>query len=412
MSKATPVTAENTFSLAGKQLKLDTAKDINSYLGDLAARKNVVKIDLSGNTIGIEASEALAQAILKHSETIEEINFSDIYTGRLNTEIPQSLDHILNAFLQCPNLTTIDLSDNALGMQAIEPVEAWLAKAVSMEHLILANNGMGPLAGARIGKSLFKLAQEKKKMGRASLKTFICGRNRLENGSINYLAIGLRAHKDLETVRLYQNGIRPAGIAKLLLQGLSQNSNLKVVDLQDNTITTSAVVGLVRALESWPNLVELNLNDCLLKSKGSLLLADKLAEGDKRPSFEVLKLQYNELEVDALKKIAVAVEEKLPNLKLLELNGNRFEEDSEYVDAITAVFEKRGSGELDELDDLEEIDSEEEDEEDDEEDPVVLEEDDSDLNQLEKELAGISVEDADKNVDALADELASTHIKN
>ncbi|KAF3989841.1 hypothetical protein FT663_03373 [Candidozyma haemuli var. vulneris] len=411
MTNATPVTAENTFSLAGKQLKLDTAKSIESYLGDLAAQKNVVKIDFSGNTIGIDASEALAKAILKHSETIEEINFSDLYTGRLNTEIPQSLDHLLNALLECPNLTTINLSDNAFGLQAIEPIEAWLAKAVSVEHLILSNNGMGPFAGARIGKSLFKLAQAKKTKGRNSLKTFVCGRNRLENGSINYLAIGLRAHKDLEAVRLYQNGIRPAGISKLLLQGLSHNSKLKVLDLQDNTITTSAAVGLATALKSWPELVELNLNDCLLKPKGSLLLVDRLHEGDKRPSFEKLKLQYNELEVDALEKLVKVVDEKLPNLKLLELNGNRFEEESELVDAITAIFEKRGSGELDELDDLEEPDSEEEDD-DDEEDPVANEDDDADLNQLEKELAGVSVEDADKNVDDLADELASTHIRN
>lgn len=407
----TPVTAENTFSLAGKQLKLDTAKSIESYLGDLDVQKNVVKIDFSGNTIGIDASEALAKAILKHSLTIEEIDFSDLYTGRLNTEIPQSLDHLLNALLECPNLTTINLSDNAFGLQAIEPIEAWLAKAVSIEHLILSNNGMGPFAGSRIGKSLYKLAQEKKKKGRNSLKTFVCGRNRLENGSVNYLAIGLRAHKDLEAVRLYQNGIRPAGISKLLLQGLSYNSKLKILDLQDNTITTSAAVGLVTALKAWPELVELNLNDCLLKPKGSLLLVERLLEGEKRPDFEKLKLQYNELETDALEKLVKVVDEKLPNLKLLELNGNRFEEDSEHADAITAIFESRGDGELDELDDLEEPDSEDE-EDDDEEDPVANEGDDANLDQLEKELAGVSIEDKDKNVDALADELASTHIRN
>ncbi|QRG35877.1 hypothetical protein FDK38_000202 [Candidozyma auris] len=411
MTKNTPTTPENTFSLAGKQLKFDTAKDINSYLDDLTAQKDVVKIDFSGNTIGVEASEALANALLKHSETLEEINFSDLYTGRLNTEIPQSLNHLLPALLQCPNLTTINLSDNAFGLQTIDPIESWLAKAVSIEHLILSNNGMGPFAGARIGKSLFKLAQQKKKLGKNSLKTFICGRNRLENGSVNYLAIGLRAHKDLETVRLYQNGIRPAGISKLVLQGLSHNSKLKVLDLQDNTITTSAAIGLASSLTAWPELTELNLNDCLLKPKGSLLLANHLVEGKERPAFETLKLQYNELEGEALEKLVKAVQEKLPSLKLLELNGNRFEEDSEHIDAITAIFKERGSGELDELDDLEEIDSEEEEEDDDEQDPAVDEECDSDLDQLEKELAGISVEDSDKNVDSLADELASTHIK-
>lgn len=402
----------NTFSLAGKQLKLDSKKDIESHLVELDAAKNVQKIDLSGNTIGIEASEALSKALLKHKDTITEVDFSDIYTGRLNTEIPQSLQHLLPALLLCPNLKTINLSDNAFGLQTIDPIEAYLAQAVSIEHLVLSNNGMGPFAGARIGKSLFRLAKQKKTLGKPSLKTFVCGRNRLENGSINYLAIGLRNHADLETVRLYQNGIRPAGVAKLLSRGLSKNIKLKVLDLQDNTITTASEA-LANALSSWPHLSELNLNDSLLKAKGSLLLAARLHEGESRPDFTLLKLQYNELEPDALSKLVAVVKEKLPNLKILELNGNRFEEDSADVEAIKEVFEERGFGELDELDDLEELDSEEEDEDDDDEGDAVADEDDNvDLDQLEQELAGVSIEDKDNKVDDLAAELESTHIKN
>ena len=47
-------------------------------------------------------------------------------------------------------------------------------------------------------EDLFKLAKAKKAEGKESLKTFICGRNRLENGSVNYLSVGLRNHKDLK----------------------------------------------------------------------------------------------------------------------------------------------------------------------------------------------------------------------
>lgn len=402
------VTPETTFSLAGKQLKFNSKSDIESHLSDLDSLKSVSKIDFSGNTIGIEASESLSKLILKHKDSIVEVNFSDLYTGRLNTEIPQSLQHILPALLQCPNLKIVNLSDNAFGLQTIDPIEDYLGKAVSVEHLILSNNGMGPFAGARIGKSLFKLAQAKKAKGKSSLKTFICGRNRLENGSINYLAIGLRNHAQLETVRLYQNGIRPAGISKLISQGLSQNKNLKVLDLQDNTITTSAAIPLAQSLGSWEKLVELNLNDCLLKPKGSLVLVDHLHDGTVKNDFSVLKLQYNELEADSLEKLVHVVTKKLPNLKVLELNGNRFEEDSEHVEALTGVFEERGFGELDELDDLEEVDSEDES---DDENEDGFEDSETDLDQLEKELAGQSVEDADSAVDDIASELAGTHLK-
>ncbi|GEQ71824.1 hypothetical protein JCM33374_g5510 [Metschnikowia sp. JCM 33374] len=405
------VTSESTYSIAGKQIKFNTADDMAPYAKQLSAQEKVSKIDISGNTIGIDASQELAGAIVAHKDSLLEVNFSDIYTGRLNTEIPQSLDHLLPALLQCPNLKIVNLSDNAFGLQTIDPIEAYLARAVSVEHLILSNNGMGPFAGARIGKSLFKLALAKKQQKYPSLKTFICGRNRLENGSINYLSIGLRAHAELHTVRLYQNGIRPAGIEKLISQGLARNIHLQVLDLQDNTLTTRAAITLAESLSVWDSLVELNLNDCLLKPKGSLILADHLANGSVKTKFQTLKLQYNELEADALERLVHAVSKKLPNLKLLELNGNRFDEESADIEAITAVFEDRGHGELDELDDLEELDSDEEDEDDDEEGEDTFDDADADLDQLETELAGLSVEDKDSGVDAIAEELAGTHLK-
>lgn len=399
------VTPETTYSVRGKQLKFDAKKDIEPYLNELESKSNLLKLDFSGNTIGIEASEALAAAILKHKDTLVEVDFSDLYTGRLNTEIPQSLGHLLPAFLQCSHLKIVNLSDNAFGLQTIDPIEDYLAKAVSIEHLILSNNGMGPFAGARIGKSLYKLSQAKKQQGKVSLKTFICGRNRLENGSTNYLSIGLRNHEDLLVVKLYQNGIRPNGIKNLIKNGLSQNKKLQVIDLQDNTLTTKASVILANALSNWNDLSELNLNDCLMKPQGSLKLCQALEEGMIREAFTTLRIQYNELESLSLDHLLKAIEKKLPKLKLLELNGNRFDEDAEFIEKVNEIFEVRGVGELDELDDLEEIDSEEEDEDEEEEE----EEEEEDLDQLEKELAGVHIGGDD--LDELSGELAKTHIQ-
>lgn len=400
------VTADTTYSIAGKQIKFNSASDIEANIKELDAFQNLKKIDFSGNTLGIEASKVLSEAILKHKDTLCEIDFSDLYTGRLNTEIPKSLEYLLPTLLKLPNLKLINLSDNAFGLQTIDPIEDYLSKAVSIEHLILSNNGMGPFAGSRIGGSLFKLSQAKKAAGKSSLKTFICGRNRLENGSVNYLSVGLRNHEELEVVRLYQNGIRPAGISKLISQGLVNNKKLSVLDLQDNTVTTKAAEILAEVLPSWTNLTELNLNDSLLKAKGSLKVIESLTKSV-REKLTTLKLQYNELEADSLEILVSAVKNNLPNLKVLELNGNRFEEDSEFVQSITDIFEDRGYGELDELDELEEIDSDEEDEEDEEEEDTL--EDDLDLDELEKELMGVP-EVKDTSVDAIAEELSKSHI--
>lgn len=181
--------------------------------------------------------------------------------------------------------------------------------------------------------------------------------------------------------------------------------------MQDNTITTRGAIHIAESLSNWPLLVELNLNDSLLKNKGSLKLVEAFHAGDEKPQLITLKLQYNELETDSLRVLADAIASKLPQLKFLELNGNRFEEDSEHIDKINGIFEERGYGEIDELDELEELDSEEEeDDEDDEGEDDTLEED-LDLTQLEEELAGVSLEDKDGNVDEIAEELSKTHIK-
>ncbi|ODV75593.1 GTPase-activating protein RNA1 [Cyberlindnera jadinii NRRL Y-1542] len=401
---------DEVYSLAGKALKFDTHKDIEPYLKELDELKNVKKIDFSGNTIGIDASKHLADSLKLHKDTLEEVNFSDLFTGRLNTEIPQSLDYLLPALLDAPKLHIINLSDNAFGLQTIEPVERFLPKAVYLEHLILSNNGMGPFAGERIGKCLYKLSLNKKKLALPSLKTFICGRNRLENGSTTYLSIGLKAHADLQVVKLYQNGIRPQGIARLITQGLKHNSQLTIIDLQDNTITKRSAKILADHLSSWKNLKELNVNDCLLNPLGSLELAKALKGGDVLENFKVLKLQYNELDQEALELLKDAISDKLPNLELLELNGNRFEEENNVIDEINAIFEDRGVGELDELDDLEELDSDED--ETDSEKEESEEEIEAEIleKELEQEQEVYTPDNNDKDVTKLAEELEKATI--
>lgn len=359
---------EETFSLAGKQIKFNSAKDIEKYCDEIKQFSHLRKIDLSGNTIGIDASEALSKAIIVNGAEIEEINFSDIYTGRLNTEIPRSLGFLLPALLKLPNLKVLNLSDNAFGLQTIDPIEQYLPNAVSLEHLILSNNGMGPFAGARIGKALFKLAHNKKAHNSIDLRSFVCGRNRLENGSLNYLSLGLKQHKNLEVIRLYQNGIRPRGIDRLVSHGLSHLPKLTTIDLQDNTITSKSTKIIAdNLIHNWKDLQELNLNDSLLQKKGGFEILDALLSSDVAsfPNLKFLKLQFNELNECSLEILPKLIEKKLPNLELLEINGNIFDEESNHIIKINEIFDSRGIGELDVLDELEEPDSDEDEDDDD-----------------------------------------------
>ncbi|CAH6722926.1 ran GTPase-activating protein 1 [[Candida] jaroonii] len=380
------------YSIAGKQLKLNNAEDVDFIVKEINGNP-LKSLDLSGNTIGIESSKKISEILQSSVDTLQTINLSDIFTGRLNTEVPQCLSYLLPTLLKCKHLTTINLSDNALGLQTIEPIEQYLSKAVTIENLILSNNGMGPFAGERIGKSLYKLAQLKASNGHPSLKTFICGRNRLENGSMKYLTLGLIHHKDLQELRLYQNGIRPIGIS-ILINGLKANKNLKILDLQDNTLTYLGSTSISKNLNDW-KLTELNLNDCLLKSKGFGEILEVLEHQD---GLKTLKLQYNELNKEVLTKLFDVVQ-KL-TLESLEINGNKLEDDDELIEQYQDLLGDK----VDEMDEMEGEDSDDEEDDEGEEDEEII-----DFEELAKELDGTD-EDQDAGVDSIADKLDETHI--
>ena len=57
------------FSLQGKGLKLDKGEDIEPYLKDIDPTK-IEEIHLGGNTLGVGASEALAE-FLKKTEVLK-----------------------------------------------------------------------------------------------------------------------------------------------------------------------------------------------------------------------------------------------------------------------------------------------------------------------------------------------------
>ncbi|KAI8975533.1 hypothetical protein BDF20DRAFT_906794 [Mycotypha africana] len=362
-------------------------------------------IKLSGNTLGVEASQALAEA-LKTKTKLKQALLSDIFTGRLLSEIPLALKALCDAFEQV-DLLELDLSDNAFGPAGAEPLIDFLSNTKTLQTLRLNNNGLGLGGGAMIAKALQACADNAKAEGRpSSLRTIICGRNRLEDGSSEALARAFSSHGTLEVVRMPQNGIRPDGI-RTIVEGLRDCKNLRHLDLQDNTFTIKGSKALAGALSSWPQLETLNVSDCLLGKKGGVHVFNSLEKGRNRKIKELL-MQYNEIQADGVQILASAIKEHLTELEKLELNGNRFSEDDEVLDVLKEALGKWGHEEaLDELDDMEEIDSEEEDEED--------EEDEDDEAELVKEAEEAESEEPKQSADAdedadLAKKLSATHI--
>ncbi|KAJ8118131.1 hypothetical protein ONZ43_g4057 [Nemania bipapillata] len=413
------------FSLEGKGLKLDTAEDLEAHIGPLRAMPDVEEVRVLGNTLGIGACKLLGE-VLATKKTLKVANLADIFTGRLLNEIPEALSYLLTSILNLPKLRTINLNDNAFGLNTQEPLIAFLSSHVPLQHLYLNNNGLGPHAGINIANALSKLYAEKEAARKAGqevpdLETVICGRNRLENGSMMAWAKAFRLHTKVKEVKMVQNGIRQEGISLLLSEGLSHAINLETLDLQDNTFTIMGARALAKVVPLWADILELGIGDSLLSAKGGVLLAEALSKGQNQ-KLEILRLQYNDITAPAIKHLSTAAQDALPALRRIELNGNKFSEDDESILALQELLEERKeklAGDIvdedawgvDSLSDLEELDSDEEEEEEEEEEEITTEERAEKLiKDAEEAQEEPTVQLKDKEVDDLAGKLQKTTI--
>ncbi|KAI4717430.1 RNI-like protein [Aureobasidium sp. EXF-10727] len=413
----------NTFSLEGRALKLDSAADMDKHIADLKSNNDVEEVIFVGNTLGVEACQALAK-VLETKKKLKVANFADIFTGRLLSEIPDALTHLLTSLLALPELHTVNLSDNAFGLNTVAPLQPFLSQHVPLQHLILNNNGLGPSAGTLVAEALTTLAQKKdqaRKNGKTvpDLETVICGRNRLENGSMNAWVQAYSANNKIKTIRMVQNGIRQEGISALLQNGLSKCSALEVLDLQDNTFTAMGGRALADVIANWSVIKELGVGDCLLSARGAVMLAEALKPGNNK-TLQTLRLQYNEIDakgVEALCKVAQT--DALPALQRVELNGNKFSEEDANVEAVKTMLDERREENapdvdeddetwgIDELDDLEEDSDDEDEDQDDDEDA----EEERVIKQADQAESENVAQEKDNSVDELADLMGKAELK-
>lgn len=308
-------------------------------------------------------------------------------------------------------------------MQA--PLVAFLSSHVPLQHLYLNNNGLGPHAGIMVADALSSLHEKKvaaRKEGKTvpDLETVICGRNRLEAGSMLAWAKAFSLHTGIKEVKMVQNGIRTEGTIALIKDGLKNAKGLKVLDLQDNLFTIKGARALADAILQWPEIEELAAADTLWGAKGVGVLAKALKKGQNK-KLKVMRLQYNDINAKGLEELTDAIKTSLPVLQKIELNGNKFSEDDVSLLKLRELLDERkekfagdvtheddwGLDELDELESDDEDEEEDESEEEEQEEAEEAEERREKLIEMEEEAQEEpTVQLKDKEVDQLADEIA------
>lgn len=211
-------------------------------------------LNLDGNTLGVNAAEAIGEALKKHPEFRKAL-WKNLFTRRLKTEIPLALKHLGAGLISArAQLTVLDLSDNALGPNGMKGLEEFLRSPVchTLQELYLNNCGLGPEGGRMLSEALLDLHENAKKAGTPlQLRIFVAGRNRLENTGAKALSKAFQTLKTLEEISMPQNSIYHPG-ATCLAKGFKMNRHLRVLNLNDNTLTVKGTAKMVQVFKHTP----------------------------------------------------------------------------------------------------------------------------------------------------------------
>ncbi|KAI1886713.1 hypothetical protein AGOR_G00198630 [Albula goreensis] len=334
---------DKELSYRGRGLKLDTAQSAEELVQDIEGFQGLQALRLEGNTVGVEAAQVIAKALEKKSE-LQCCYWSDMFTGRLRSEIPPALTSLGGALITAGAcLTELDLSDNAFGPDGVKAIETLLKSPTcyTLRELRLNNCGMGVGGGKILAAALTECHKQSSVLGAPlALKVFIAGRNRLENEGATALAKAFKLIGSLEEIHMPQNGINHPGVIELAA-AMQHSPHLRVINLNDNTFTKKGAVAMAQALKHLRSIQVVNFGDCLVRSEGAVAIAESLREG--LPILKELNLSFGEITEEAALMVARAVQDK-PQLEKLDLNGNCLGE--EGCEALREVMEGMNLGDM------------------------------------------------------------------
>uniref|UniRef100_A0A671VYE1 RAN GTPase activating protein 1a n=1 Tax=Sparus aurata TaxID=8175 RepID=A0A671VYE1_SPAAU len=331
---------DGELSYKGQGRKLDDAQSVEEMVKEIQDFSGLQALRLEGNTVGVEAARAIAKALETKSE-FKRCYWSDMFTGRLRSEIP-------------PALVILGFYDNAFGPDGVKGIEKLLKSTAcyTLQELRLNNCGMGIGGGKILAASLIQCHRKSSADGSPlSLKAFVAGRNRLENDGATALAQAFQMIGSLEEVHMPQNGINHPGVTALAT-AMQHNTSLRILNLNDNTFTEKGAIAMAQALKHLRSIQVINFGDCLVRPAGAIAIAESVSEG--LPILKELNLSFGEITEEAALAVAGAVKNK-SQLEKLDLN------------AVFLIFLSDDEGEPEDDDEDDDEDEEEDEEEVDEE---------------------------------------------
>lgn len=376
---------------------------------------------------GLAVLQTFAQAFANAS-TLQHLNLSDNAMGSRGMPCCEAL------FNASHPLKSLSLCNNGLSLEAMQQVADWLVSrelaphlqkvhffnnmsgddgCKAFQHLInhcspihlsnlrYASTRASVLGSQCIVTGLAELVQRVDEGEGASMTHLDLTDNKFQGENAQILAQALRAMPLLEYINLSECDMEDEGL-HVICSALLEHKHITHLDLSGNCITAEGVsfhspfIQLLKKIS--PNLKVLNIQDNEMTSKGVASVTRVLSRG---PSVLVaLRLGCNECGPNGTTHLIPNADSFLPTLECLDMNGNYLSDDAleklaeTFGDALQALDDnlddsdfEDASVEEEEVEEEEEIEGveKEEDEEEEEED-----EEEDDVDELTKTLSQVA----------------------
>jgi len=335
-------TNSSTLSAAGPRIKVcesEAKRILTKWQATLAANNAsnppvaITTLDISCRAWPLPTLEVLEPALVQIAPTVTTLKIDDIIASLPTDDGFATLAFFNRVFnpAMAPNITEIDLSDNALGTRSLNHIPDLLERSPKLNHLSLHNCGMSKEVARQLSEKLGSTIAPQ-------LKSLRLGRNQMGKEGASSFGELFQLTTSLEC--LSYAGSRPLsegtmdlckGLVALAEAGEDGKTKLVELDLDDCNFGTGeneeedALLPLCTVLRASPNLKKLVVKDGGLEQDGFEILVDAVVESGAKLSY--LDIGALDLEEDGAEALANFIKDHLSDsLEELHAETNSFED--------------------------------------------------------------------------------------
>ncbi|XP_018446397.1 RAN GTPase-activating protein 2 [Raphanus sativus] len=305
---------ETVFDISKGKRAFIEAEEAEELLKPLKEHGNAyTKICFSNRSFGLGAARVAEPILASLRDQLKVVDLSDFVAGRPEVEALEVMN-IFSDALRGSVLSSLNLSDNALGEKGVRAFGTLLKSLSSLEELYLMNDGISKEAAQAVSELIPSTDK---------LKVLHFHNNMTGDEGAVAIAEVVKRSPLLVDFRCSSTRVGSGG-GVALSEALERCARLEKLDLRDNMFGAEAGVPLSKTLSRFEHLTELYLSYLNLEDEGAIAIANALKES--ASPIEVLEMAGNDITVEAASAIAACVAAK-QDLNKLNLSENELKDE-------------------------------------------------------------------------------------